>query len=142
MLTTAQVTAIQQSLKEAGFFYQDVTGAWDEHTTQGYRNFCATVLNQQNSRFIQQPHTWDVVPVELRGDFVQPEIHEELDSHNPDEIVKEPEPEQELVKEEVQEPEVETPSEGEEQPEEQPEEEQPEQPEEAKETTSKKRGKK
>ena len=131
MLTTAQVTAIQQSLKEAGFFYQDVTGAWDEHTTQGYRNFCATVLNQQNSRFIQQPHTWDVVPVELRGDFVQPEIHDELESHNPDEIVEElePEPGQELV----QEPEAETP------PEEAQTEEQPEEG--AKEST-KKRGKK
>mgnify|MGYP000861981120 CR=1 FL=1 len=91
MLTTAQVTAIQQALKEAGFFYQDVTGSWDEHTTQGYRNFCATVLNQQNSRFIQQPHSWDVVPVELRGNFVQPEIHDELNAVNPDEIVQEPE---------------------------------------------------
>lgn len=138
MLTTAQVTAIQQSLKEAGFFYQDVTGAWDEHTTQGYRNFCATVLNQQNSRFIQQPHTWDVVPVELRGDFVQPEIHDELESHNPDEIVEElePEPEQELV----QEPEAETPPE-EAQTEEQPEEEE-EQPEEGAKESTKKRGKK
>ena len=120
MLTTAQVTAIQQALKEAGFFYQDVTGSWDEHTTQGYRNFCATVLNQQNSRFIQQPHSWDVVPVELRGNFVQPEIHDELNAVNPDEIVQEPEA---PVQEPAPEPEPEVPS-----PEsvEQPEVEQPE----------------
>lgn len=132
MLTTAQVTAIQQSLKEAGFFYQDVTGAWDEHTTQGYRNFCATVLNQQNSRFIQQPHTWDVVPVELRGDFVQPEIHDELESHNPDEIVEELETEPEQEQELVQEPEAETPS----------TEDEEEQPEEGAKESTKKRGKK
>ena len=138
MLTTAQVTAIQQALKEAGFFYQDVTGSWDEHTTQGYRNFCATVLNQQNSRFIQQPHSWDVVPAELRGDFVQPEIHEELNAVNPDEIVKEPEAPA-PVQEPVQEPEPEVPA-----PEaEQPEVEQPSEEEATEETTEgKKRGKK
>ena len=108
MLTTAQVTAIQQSLKEAGFFYQEVNGQWDEHTTQGYRNFCATVLNYQNSRFIQQPYSWDVVPAELRGDFVQP-ASDELNAVNPDEIVEAPAPEYapEPVKEDaVQEPEA------------------------------------
>jgi hypothetical protein len=61
-----EVSAISWALREAGFFYHEVTSVWTAALHRAYQEYCGAKLFIENHLHIQQPAHLHEVPEQLR----------------------------------------------------------------------------